>query len=134
MAAKKAVKKTKKSRKAKKKTSVGHAYVLATFNNTIISITRENGDALVQYSPSRVGFKNSKKKTGYAATKAAFAAAAEAMDKYGLKEVKVYLKGAGVGRNAAIKGLASAGLSITLLADVTKAPHNGCRPPKRPRK
>lgn len=124
----------KKVKKAKVKVNAGEAHILATFTNTIVTLTDETGNALVQYSPSRVGFKNSKKKTAYAATRAATAAATEAIEKYGLKEVKVYVKGAGVGRNAAVKGLAAAGLSVTLLADVTKTPHNGCRPPRKPRK
>lgn len=124
----------KKSKKAKVKVLAGEAHILATFNNTVVTLTDESGNALVQYTPARVGFKNSKKKTPYAATKAAFAAATEAIDKYGLREVKVFVKGAGVGRNAAVKGLASAGLSVTLLADMTRTPHNGCRPPRKPRK
>lgn len=124
----------KKVKKAKVKVLAGEAHILATFTNTIVTLTDEKGNALVQYTPARVGFKNSKKKTAYAATKAASAAAAEAIDKYGLKDVKVYVKGAGVGRNAAVKGLAAAGLSVTLLADMTRTPHNGCRPPRKPRK
>lgn len=124
----------KKSKKAKVKVLAGEAHILATFNNTVVTLTDESGNALVQYTPARVGFKNSKKKTPYAATKAAFAAATEVIDKYGLREVKVFVKGAGVGRNAAVKGLASAGLSVTLLADMTRTPHNGCRPPRKPRK
>ena len=124
----------KKTKKAKIKVLAGEAHILATFTNTIITLTDESGNALVQYTPARVGFKNSKKKTPYAATKTAFAAATEAIDKYGLREVKVFIKGAGVGRNAAVKGLASAGLSVTLLADVTRTPHNGCRAPRKPRK
>lgn len=124
----------KKSKKAKVKVLAGEAHILSTFTNTIVTLTDESGNTLVQYTPSRVGFKNSKKKTPYAATRAAFAAATEAMDKYGLREVKVYIKGAGVGRNAAVKGLATAGLSVTLLADMTRTPHNGCRPAKKPRK
>lgn len=128
--------KPKKSVKKKKRRKVlkGLAHILATFNNTIVTITDEEGNTLVSYSPPRVGFKNAKKRTAYAATQAALNAAAAAMDKYGLQEVKVYVKGAGIGRNAAIKGLASAGLKITLLADVTRTPHNGCRPKKKPRK
>jgi small subunit ribosomal protein S11 len=124
----------KKPKKAKIKVLTGEAHILATFNNTLVTLTDETGNSLVQYSPARVGFKNSKKKTAYAATKAASAAAAEAMEKYGLREVKVFVKGAGVGRNAAVKGLAAAGLALTLLADVTRTPHNGCRPPRKPRK
>lgn len=126
--------KVKKTKSKKRKVFKGIAHVLATFNNTIITITDEEGNALVTYSPARVGFKNAKKRTAYAATKAAMAAAAAAMDNYGLKEVKVYVKGAGIGRNAAIKGIASAGLKVTMLVDVTKTPHNGCRPKKKPRK
>lgn len=124
----------KKTKKTKVKVTSGEAHILATFTNTIVTLTDEQGNALVQYTPSRVGFKNSKKKTAYAATRAAAAAAADAIDKYGLREVKVYVRGAGVGRNAAVKGLASAGLAVTLLADVTRTPHNGCRPPRKPRK
>jgi small subunit ribosomal protein S11 len=124
----------KKVKKAKVKVLAGEAHILATFTNTIVTLTDEKGNALVQYTPARVGFKNSKKKTAYAATRAASAAAAEAIEKYGLKEVKVYIKGAGVGRNAAVKGLAAAGLAVTLLADMTRTPHNGCRPPRKPRK
>lgn len=124
----------KKAKKSKVKVLTGQAHILATFNNTIISLTDDQGNALVQYTPARVGFKNSKKKTAYAATRAASAAGAEAIEKYGLREVKVYVKGAGVGRNAAVKGLALSGLEVTLLADVTRTPHNGCRPPRKPRK
>lgn len=126
--------KPKKKKKTKRKVTSGIAHILATFNNTIVTITDEEGNTLVSYSPPRVGFKHAKKRTAYAATQAALNAAAAAMDRYGLREVKVYVKGAGIGRNAAIKGLASAGLRITLLADVTRTPHNGCRPKKKPRK
>jgi len=133
MAKAKTSKKSKK-KKAKRKVFSGIAHVLATFNNTIVTITDEEGNTLVTYSPPRVGFKNAKKRTAYAATQAALNAGAAAMEKYGLQEVKVYVKGAGIGRNAAIKGLVSAGLRITMLADVTRTPHNGCRPKKKPRK
>ncbi len=127
-------KKTVKKKKNKRKVLKGIVHILATFNNTIVTITDEEGATLVSYSPPRVGFKNAKKRTAYAATQAAINAAAAAMDKYGLQEVKVYVKGAGIGRNAAIKGLVTAGLKVTMLADVTKTPHNGCRPKKKPRK
>ena len=126
--------KSKAKKKAKRKVHTGIAYILASFNNTIVTITDEQGNALVNYSPPRIGFKNSKKRTAYAATQAALNAASVAMDKYGLQEVKVYIKGAGIGRNAAVKGLVSAGLNITMLADITKTPHNGCRPKRKPRK
>lgn len=124
----------KSKKKAKIKVAVGVANISATFNNTIVTIADEQGNVLVSYTPAKVGFKNSKKRTAYAATKAAVAAGSSAVEKYGLKDVKVFVKGAGVGRNAAIKGLASAGLNVTLLADITRTPHNGCRPARKPRK
>lgn len=122
------------TKKAKRNVSSGVATVWATFNNTIISIADENGEVLVQGSPAVVGFKGSRKSTAFAATKAAIDTAQRAIKKYGLKEVKVILKGPGAGRNAAVKGLDSAGLKITTLADRTPLPHNGCRPRKAPRK
>jgi len=122
------------AKKSKKNISSGVVTVLATFNNTIISIADENGEVLVQGSPAVVGFKGSRKSTAFAATKAAVDAAQKAIKKYGLKEVKVILKGPGAGRNAAVKGLDSAGLKITTLTDKTPIPHNGCRPRKAPRK
>lgn len=122
------------AKKTKKNISNGVVTVSATFNNTIISIADENGEVLVQGSPTVVGFKGSRKSTAFAATKAAVDAAQKAIKKYGLKEVKVVLKGPGAGRNAAVKGLDSAGLKITTLTDRTPIPHNGCRPRKAPRK
>jgi small subunit ribosomal protein S11 len=127
---KKAVKKT----KTKKNVQSGVASIQATFNNTIITLSDLEGNTLVQGSPAKVGFKGSKKSTAFAATKAATEAGFEAIKKYGLKEVKVYVCGAGAGRNAAIKGLDSAGLRLTTLVDRTGLPHNGCSPRKRPRK
>lgn len=124
----------KKSKKVKAKVAAGLAHINASFNNTIVTLSDEQGNVLVSFSPAKVGFKNSKKRTAYAATKAAVAAGSAAVEKYSLKDVKVYVKGAGVGRNAAIKGLSSAGLNITMLADITRTPHNGCRPPRKPRK
>ncbi len=128
--AKKVVKKS----KSRKSVQSGIASVQATFNNTIITIADLEGNTLAQGTPSRVGFKGSKKSTAFAATKAATEVALEAIKKYGLKEVKVYVCGAGAGRNAAIKGLDSAGLRLTTLVDRTGLSHNGCRPKKRPRK
>jgi small subunit ribosomal protein S11 len=122
------------TKKTKRNVSSGVATIWATFNNTIISIADENGEVLVQGSPAVVGFKGSRKSTAFAATKAAIDTAQKAIKKYGLKEVKVILKGPGAGRNAAVKGLDSAGLKITTLADRTPLPHNGCRPRKAPRK
>ncbi|MCK9368709.1 30S ribosomal protein S11 [Candidatus Dojkabacteria bacterium] len=132
MAEKKVKKIVKKS--AKRTVTTGLVTVISSFNNTIISICDEQGGLLVQGSPANVGFKGSKRSTAFAATKAAMFAADAAMKKYGLKEVKVFIKGPGNGRNAAVKGLDSAGLRITQLADRTPVPHNGCRPRKAPRK
>ncbi|MGI6484148.1 MAG: 30S ribosomal protein S11 [Candidatus Dojkabacteria bacterium] len=126
------VKKTKKSTKGNVQSGV--ATILATFNNTIITLSDENGETLGQGSPSMVGFKGAKRSTAYAATKAAMDVAERVIKKYGLKEVKVIVKGPGAGRNAAVKGLDSAGLRITMLMDKTPIPHNGCRPKKTPRK
>ncbi len=128
------VKKTTKKSKAKKNIPSGVVSIQATFNNTIITISDLEGNALAQGTPAKVGFKGSKKSTAFAATKAAAEVASEVIKKYSLKEAKVYVKGAGAGRNAAIKGLDSAGLRLTTLVDRTGLPHNGCRPKKRPRK
>ena len=122
------------SKKSKRSVTTGIATVQATFNNTIISITDQNGELLVQGSPPVVGFKGARRSTAFAATKAALDAADKAIKKYGLREVKVIVKGPGAGRNAAVKGLDSAGLKITTLVDKTPIPHNGCRPRKSPRK
>ncbi len=126
--------KTKKSKSAKRNVQSGIATVQSTFNNTIISLTDENGEVLGQGSPSRIGFKGAKRSTAYAATKAALDVAEKVIKKYGLREVKVFLKGPGAGRNAAVKGLDSAGLKVTMLVDRTPIPHNGCRARKAPRK
>lgn len=125
----------KKSTKKKKKLQIsnGRVTVKATFNNTIITIADEQGNTLVQSSPRAVGFAGSKSSTAFAATKAAKEAAEKAMNDYSLKEVKVFISGAGAGRNASVKGLDAAGLKITSLTDTTPIPHNGCRPRKRPR-
>ncbi len=120
--------------KAKKTVQTGIATIQSTFNNTIISLADENGEVLGQGNPSRVGFKGAKRSTAFAATKAALEVAERVIKKYGLKEVKVFIKGPGAGRNAAVKGLDSAGLRITTLIDRTPIPHNGCRPRKAPRK
>ncbi len=128
------VKKVEKKRKSRKNVQNGIVTVKATFNNTIITIADMDGNTLVQGGPAKVGFKGSKRSTAFAATKAAKEAGLEAIKKYGLKEVKAYIRGAGAGRNAAIKGIDSAGIRITHLFDRTGIPHNGCFPRKRPRK
>ncbi len=126
--------KTKKKTKAKKNVTTGMAFVQSTFNNTIVTLTDDAGEVLGQGSPSAVGFKGAKRSTAFAATKAATELAERVIKKYGLKEVKAFIKGPGAGRNAAIKGLDSAGLKVTMLVDRTPIPHNGCRPRKIPRK
>jgi len=125
---------TKTKSKAKKSVQSGIATIQSTFNNTIISLADQDGEVLGQGSPARVGFKGARRSTAFAATKAAVEVAERVIKKYGLKEVKVFIKGPGSGRNAAVKGLDSAGLRITMLVDRTPIPHNGCRPRKAPRK
>lgn len=110
----------------------GVATVLATFNNTIVTITDPNGSVLSWSSAGKAGFKGSRKSSAYAATLAAQDAAKNAQA-YGLKELEVNLKGPGAGRESAVRGFQSAGLQITLIRDVTPVPHNGCRPRKRRR-
>lgn len=126
------VKKSKKSTKGNVQSGI--ATILSTFNNTIITLADEKGEVLGQGSPAVVGFKGAKRSTAYAATRAAVDVAEKVMKKYGLKEVKVIIKGPGSGRNAAVKGLDSAGLKITMLMDKTPIPHNGCRSRKMPRR
>jgi small subunit ribosomal protein S11 len=133
MAKAKSKQKTKSKKVIKKKVEKGMAMIQATFNNTIITLTDEEGNALIQGSPSVVGFGGARRSTAFAATKAAQDTAEKAIKRFGLKEVKVFVKGAGSGRNAAVKGLDAAGLRITYLADRTPIPHNGCRPRKAPR-
>lgn len=108
------------------------AHILATFNNTIITITDKKGNVLAWSSCGAVGFKGSKKSTPFAAQVASEAAAKKAME-HGVKTVEVFVKGPGSGRESAIRALQAAGLQITLIKDVTPIPHNGCRPPKRRR-
>jgi len=130
----KKVKKTEKAKTKKRTVTTGIATIQSTFNNTVISLTDAEGNVLGQGSPARVGYKGARRNTAFAATKAAMEVAERVIKKYGLKEVKVFVKGPGSGRNAAVKGLDSAGLRITMLADRTPIPHNGCRARKAPRK
>jgi small subunit ribosomal protein S11 len=116
----------------KKSISAGAAYIQATFNNTIVTITDPSGGVITWASAGNLGFKGSRKGTPYAAQMAAEAAAKKAID-YGMKQVDVYVKGPGAGRESAIRALQAAGLDINLIKDVTPVPHNGCRPPKRRR-
>ena len=121
------------TKKTKRSVTNGVVTVQSTFNNTIISITDEKGELLVQGSPAVVGFKGARRSTALL-LKAALDAAEKAIKKYGIREVKVIVSGPGAGRNAAVKGLDSAGLKITTLIDRTPIAHNGCRPRKSPRK
>ena len=122
--------KTKK--KIKRVVTDGVAHVHASFNNTIVTITDTQGNALSWASSGGLGFRGSKKSTPFAAQTAAETAAKAAME-YGLKTVEVYVKGPGSGREAAIRSLQAAGLDVSMIKDVTPIPHNGCRPPKRRR-
>ena len=119
-------------KKVKKVVTEGIAHVHASFNNTIITITDRQGNAVSASSSGAQGFKGSRKSTPFASQMAADTAAKAAME-HGLKKIEVYVKGPGSGREAAIRALAAAGLEITLIRDITPIPHNGCRPPKRRR-
>ena len=119
-------------RKEKKNVVHGRAYIYATFNNTIISITDQQGNVISWSSGGTSGFKGSRKSTPFAAQVAAEAAAKKAMDQ-GMRKIEVCVKGPGAGREAAIRSLQAVGLEINLIRDVTPIPHNGCRPPKRRR-
>lgn len=110
----------------------GIAHVLATFNNTKVSITDQHGNVLAWASGGRVGFKGSRKSTSYVAQQVGTEAAKRAMS-FGMREVEVLIKGPGAGRESAVRGIAAAGLNISVLRDITPIPHNGCRPPKRRR-
>ena len=119
-------------RREKKNIERGAAHIQSTFNNTIVTITDTQGNALSWASAGEMGFKGSRKSTPYAAQTAAETAAKLAME-HGLKTVEVYIKGPGQGRESAIRALQTAGLEIVSIKDVTPIPHNGCRPPKRRR-
>lgn len=110
----------------------GRVYITATFNNTIVTLTDEKGNALFWGSSGLVGFKGARRATPYAATTAVEGVARKALDA-GLREVEVYIKGPGAGRDAALRALKAVGLGITLIADVTPIPHNGVRPKKKRR-
>jgi len=119
-------------RKEKKSIPQGRAYIHSTFNNVIVTLTDPTGNVIAWGSSGTTGFKGSRKGTPYAAQLAAGAAAKRAMEQ-GLRQVDVYVRGPGGGREAAIRSLQIAGLSVTSIRDVTPIPHNGCRPPKRRR-
>lgn len=131
MVAKKATK-VRKRRRERKNIERGQAHIQSTFNNTIVTLTDLQGNAISWASAGGLGFRGSRKSTPYAAQMAAESASKVAME-HGLKTVEVYVKGPGSGREAAIRSLQAAGLEINMIKDVTPVPHNGCRPPKRRR-
>src|SRR3990167_6439901 len=119
-------------KREKKMVQIGIAHILASFNNTIVTMTDMNGNVVVWSSAGNQGFKGSRKSTPFAAQRAGEVTAKKAME-HGMRQVDVYVKGPGSGRESAIRALQSAGLKINLIKDVTPVPHNGCRPPKRRR-
>ncbi|MFQ5579820.1 MAG: 30S ribosomal protein S11 [Nitrospiria bacterium] len=125
---------TKKGTKKKEKRHIqtGVAHIQATFNNTLVTITDMGGNVIVWGSAGSLGFKGSRKSTPFAAQRAAEVVAKKAME-HGMKQVDVFVKGPGSGRESAIRALQSTGLKVNLIRDVTPIPHNGCRPPKRRR-
>ena len=128
----KTAKKVSRKRKERKNIERGAAHIRSTFNNTIVTMTDVNGNALSWASAGGLGFRGSKKSTPFAAQTAAETAAKAAME-HGLKTVEVFVKGPGAGREAAIRALQAAGLEVSMIKDVTPIPHKGCRPPKRRR-
>ena len=123
---------TVKKRKEKKSVYEGNVYIQATFNNTIVTITDLNGNALSWASSGGLGFRGAKKSTPFAAQTVTETAVQKAVS-YGLREVHVFVKGPGMGRENAVRALGALGLKVKSISDVTPIPHNGCRPPKRPR-
>ena len=123
---------TVRRRRERKNIEKGQAHIRASFNNTIVTITDVNGNAIAWASAGGLGFRGSRKSTPFAAQSAAETAAKNAME-HGLKSVEVYVKGPGSGREAAIRALQAAGLEVSRIKDVPPIPHNGCRPPKRRR-
>ncbi len=119
-------------RRERKSIPVGRAYIQSTFNNTLITLTDARGSVLAWGSAGTVGFKGSRKSTAFAAQRAAEDAARKGME-HGLRQVDIYVRGPGAGREAAIRSLQAAGLAVTSIRDVTPIPHNGCRPRKRRR-
>ena len=132
MAANTKGKKVVRKRRERKNVEKGQVHIRSSFNNTMVTVTDMNGNALSWASSGEMGFRGSRKSTPFAAQTAAETAATAAME-HGLKTVEVYVKGPGAGREAAIRALQAVGLEVTLIKDVTPVPHNGCRPPKRRR-
>lgn len=121
-----------RKRRVKKNVPNGIAHIHSTYNNTIVTLTDEQGNTIAWSSAGALGYKGSRKSTPFAAQMTSEAAAKAAMEQ-GMQRVEVFVKGPGPGREAAIRALQAAGLDITAIKDVTPVPHNGCRPPKRPR-
>jgi len=119
-------------KKVKKNVSTGIAHIQSTFNNTVVTITDVNGNAVSWSSAGSRGFKGSRKSTPFAAQLAAEEAARKAMD-HGMRSIAVFVRGPGAGRESALRALQSVGFKVTIIRDVTPVPHNGCRPPKRRR-
>ena len=127
-----AVKKVVKKRRELKNVDKGQVHIQSSFNNTIVTVTDANGNAISQSSAGALGYKGSRESTPFAAQQAAETAAKAAME-HGLRSVEVFVKGPGQGRESAIRALGNVGLEVTLISDVSPIPHNGCRPPKRRR-
>jgi small subunit ribosomal protein S11 len=119
-------------KKEKKVVHLGNVFIQATFNNTIVTITDSKGNVVAWSSAGAQGFKGTKKRTPYAAQIASDAAAKRAME-YGMREVNVFVKGPGSGRESAIRAIQLAGINVKIIKDITRVPHNGCRPPKKRR-
>lgn len=129
-----AKKKNKKTAKTKnKQIDFAKVYILASFNNTLITVTDENGNTLVWGSSGASGFKGTRKSTPFAATTAVEQTIRKAKENFGIKEVEVYIKGPGPGRDASLRAIRAGGLKVTMIADVTPMPHNGPRPKKKRR-
>jgi small subunit ribosomal protein S11 len=124
--------KGRQKKRVRKNIATGIAHIRSTFNNTMVTITDINGNAIASCSAGARGFKGSRKSTPFAAQVAAEQAARQAQD-HGMRTVAVFVKGPGAGRESALRALQTAGLRVTLIRDVTPIPHNGCRPPKRRR-
>ena len=119
-------------KKKRKQVARGVVHILASFNNTIVTVTDHEGNTLCWSTAGAAGFKGSKKSTPFAAQMASENAAKKALE-FGMKEVEVYIKGPGAGRESAIRAIQAAGIQVTAIHDITPIPHNGCRPPKRRR-
>ncbi len=133
MAKRRAQRSSKKSRRVKRTVPRGQVYIHTTFNNTIVTVTDLQGNVVRWSSAGKMGFKGTRKSTSFAARLAAENAIEEAMSNEGLQEVDVFVKGAGPGREASLRAIASAGVRVRSIVDNTPIPHNGCRPPKKRR-